>query len=224
MSQNIATSFISEHMAKYFKIMKTRKSALSFFLLRPSYTSEYWSEDGILMADHLRSFSLSTNINDFEKILLLNYSICYNDKPNVKEFTDNNLTLVSNVSKLIQDNIETYAEIQNIPFPLSNFITEDTYSFLILDGFSVAGNKDSNLVRAYARKLEDPKWSLHPDWEDAVFEHLNYCKSLSQKKTSESNSFDEFSKIQETLCPNATMKHQKRKEQAQNITKSILNN
>ena len=77
-----------------------------------------------------------------------------------------------------------------------------SYDFILSDN----GLEHSNLMKAYEKKKENPKWVLHKDWEHCIYSFIEYIQNdiLDNKRPSENIkvAYDTLEKIKLLLCPN----------------------
>lgn len=208
---NIANEFIKEHIEKYFQMLQSKHDVLVFFLLRPAYGgSECWSDDGKLLEEESERGFKETSFHLSELDLLRGvanlpiekeqYVEMVNQIPHFNKASEN-LELLEQIIDLYKENIDDIISLKTIPYS-EPYMSKFSYDFILSDN----GLEHSNLMKAYEKKKENPKWVLHKDWEHCIYSFIEYIQNdiLDNKRPSENIklTYDKLEEIKLFLCPN----------------------
>lgn len=208
---NIANEFIKEHIEKYFQMLQSKHDVLVFFLLRPAYGgSECWSDDGKLLEEESERGFKETSFHLSELDLLRGvanlpiekeqYVEMVNQIPHFNKASEN-LELLEQIIDLYKENIDDTISLNTIPYS-EPYMSKFSYDFILSDN----GLEHSNLMKAYEKKKENPKWVLHKDWEHCIYSFIEYIQNdiLDNKRPSENIklTYDKLEEIKLFLCPN----------------------
>lgn len=208
---NIANEFIKEHIEKYFQMLQSKNDVLIFYLLRPTYSSpECWSDDGKLLEEESERGFKETSFHLSELDLLRGvanlpiekeqYVEMVNQIPHFNKASEN-LELLEQIIDLYKENIDDIISLNTIPYS-EPYMSKFSYDFILSDN----GLEHSNLMKAYEKKKENPKWILHKDWEHCIYSFIEYIQNdiLDNKRPSENIkiTYDTLEKIKLSLCPN----------------------
>jgi hypothetical protein len=208
---NIANEFIKENIEKHFQMFQSKHDVLVFFLLRQAYSdSEYWSNDGeLLVKERERNFD-ETSFHLSELDILKGFVNLPIEKEEYIEMAkriplfnkaSENLELLEQIIDLYKENIDDIISLNTIPYS-EPYMSKFSYDFILSDN----GLEHSNLMKAYEKKKENPKWVLHKDWEHCIYSFIEYIQNdiLDNKRPSENIkvAYDTLEKIKLLLCPN----------------------
>lgn len=208
---NIANEFIKENIEKYFQMLQSKHDVLVFFLLRPAYGgSEYLSDDGVLLKKESERNFDETSFHLSELDILKGFVNLPIEKEEYIEMAkriplfnkaSENLELLEQIIDLYKENIDDIISLNTIPYS-EPYMSKFSYDFILSDN----GLEHSNLMKAYEKKKENPKWILHKDWEHCIYSFIEYIQNdiLDNKRPSENIkvTYDTLEKIKLLLCPN----------------------